>query len=552
MRGRSHASALALRPAVAFAAGLLGALLVPAGAGAQVLFADGFESGTPWHWAALPGGVDPRAICAAPIGPVDMTGAFVVGQDAGTACNEAGLRAGIAAALGAGHGKVAFACGGAPVTIPVAAEVTVAENLVLDGGGLVTLSGGGATRILGFRPPFNASPMPTLTLQNLTLRDGSTAHLPGNVTTSGGAAIYKDRFGHLHVLDSVFENNVGPVTGQDVAGGAIYSFGEGATTIVRSRFTGNRCSSGGALGALGISSDHQLLVYNSLVDRNAATGTGGNPGNGGNGGAIYMDGANQSVTLCGTMISANDANARGAGMFRVSNNGVGPMTIDRTTVIGNESPPGDHSQAGGLYLQGLQLTITASTVANNVASSAGGMFVWTNPPGAQTLSMLNSTVAENHARTALGAGMAVATGVTGSLRHVTLARNHNEGATSFASALSGGNGLTLANTLIADNSKVFIWENTSCNVTHGVTAGGGASYQWPQQNAGGQSELPCSTSTTFLDAGIGLLAWSGGPTPTIEPTHPALDGAATSGCPPIDQRGAPRGSLCTPGAVEMP
>ena len=144
--------------------------------------------------------------------------------------------------------------------------------------------------------------------------------------------------------------------------------------------------------------------------------------------------------------------------------------------------------------------------------------------------------------------MAVASGVTGALRHVTLARNHNTGSTSFASAISGGNGLSLNSSLVADNSKVFIWENTSCNVTHP----GSATFQWPQQNAGGQNELACSASTTFLNAGIGPLAWSGGPTPTIAPTHAALDGAATSGCPATDQRGAARGATCTPGAVEMP
>jgi hypothetical protein len=518
-----------------------------AGGSPELLFLDGFESGTPWHWSALPGGVDPRAICTPPIAPVDMTGAFVVGDDDGTACDETGLRAGIAAAMSTGSGKITFDCGSAPVTITVASAIVIDGNLTIDGGGLVTLSGGDTTRIFDFSPPFNANPMPVLTLQNLTLRDGYTGNLPGNTTTSGGAAIYKDRFGHLRILDSTFLDNVGPVTGQDVAGGAIYSFGEGTTTIVRSRFTGNRCSSGGALGALGVLANHQLLIYNSLLDGNAATGSGGNPGNGGNGGAIYMDGANQSVTLCGTMIAANDANARGAGMFRVSNNGVGPQTIDRTTVIGNESPAGSHSQGGGLYLQGLQLTITASTIAGNVASSQAGLSIWTNP-GAQTLSMTNSTVAENRARTSLGAGMSVAAGITGSLQHVTLARNHNEGPTSFASAISGGTGLTLGNSLIADNSKVFIWENTSCNATHA----GSATFQWPQQNAGGQGELACATGTTFLDAEIGALGWSGGPTPTIAPNHPALDGAAPASCPATDQRGVARATPCTPGAVEMP
>ena len=529
-----------VRFALALSAGLFAA---PALAGAQTIFADHFESGTPWNWSRLPGGVEPRAVCTPPIAPVDMTGATTVGNGTPGSCTEATFTA----ALAANNGRIRFACGAAPHVIVMTTEKTIDDDLTIDGGGLVTLSGGDTTRILHFLPPWNASPMPILTLQGLTLRDGYTGDLPSNDTDSGGAAVFKAPYGELRVLDSWFIGNVGPATGQDVAGGAIYAFGPGATTIVRSRFAGNRCSSGGAIGALGVTSDHQLRIYNTLIDLNAATGSGGNPGNGGNGGGIYMDGASQSVTLCGTMISANDANARGAGMFRVSNNGVGPMTIDRTSVLWNESPPGEDSQAGGLYLQGLQITMTGSTVAGNVASSAGGMFVWTNP-GAQTLAMTNSTIAENRARTSLGAGMAVASGVTGSLHHVTIARNHNDGPTSFASAISGGNGLALTNSLVADNSKVFIWENTSCNVTHA----GGATFQWPSQNAGGQNELACAAATTFLNAGIGPLAWSGGATPAIAPTAPALADAAVASCPATDQRGVARGTPCTPGAVEMP
>jgi hypothetical protein len=495
--------------------------LAPPGAGGQLLFSDGFESGTPWLWSRIPGNVDPRAICPPPISPVDTTGATTVGNGTAASCTE--------------H------------TIVVTSEKVIDDDLVLDGGGLVTLSGGDTTRILRLQPPWMASPMPILTLQNLTLRDGYTGDLPGGDTASGGAAVFKAPFGVLRVLDSLFLDNVGPVSGQDVAGGAIYAFGQGATTIVRSRFSGNRCSSGGAIGALGVTADHHLNVYDTLVDDNAATGTGGNPGSGGNGGGIYMDGANQTVVLCGTTIADNDANARGAGMFRVSNNGVGPMTIDRTSVLWNESPAGPDSQGGGFYLQGLQLTVSGSTIARNVASSQAGLSIWTNP-GSQTLSMTNSTVAENHARTSLGAGMSVASGISGSLHHVTIARNHNEGEFSFASAISGGSGLSLSNSLIADNSKFFEWENTSCNVTHA----GSANFQWPQQNAGGENELACATGTTFLDADVGPLAWSGGPTPTIAPANAALDGAAPTSCPPTDQRLVPRGTPCTPGAVERP
>ncbi|MGE0640587.1 MAG: choice-of-anchor Q domain-containing protein [Thermoanaerobaculia bacterium] len=520
--------------------------LAATAAGAQEIFSDGFESGTPWAWSRLPGGTDPRAVCTPPIAPVDMTGATVVGNGTSQSCTEGALDAAIATALPPGSGKIAFACGPAPHTIVVTSEKAIPASLVLDGGGLVTLSGGGTTRILALRPPFGTTPLPVLTLQNLTLRDGSTAALPGTTIVNGGGAIYRETGGHLRILDSTFLDNAGPAVGQDVAGGAVYSFGEGTTTIVRSTFTGNHCSSGGALGALG-TNNHQLLIYDSLIAGNAATGTGGNPGNGGNGGGIYMDGNNQTVTICGSVLSANDANARGAGLFRVSNNGVGPMTIDRSSVLWNRSPAGPDSQAGGLYLQGLQLTILDSTIAGNVASSAGGIFLWTNP-GTQTAQMTNVTIAENHARGSLGAGMSVASGVTGTLRHLTIARNSNEGAASFASAIAGGAGLSLSSSLVTDNSKVFEWEDTSCNVTHA----GDVVFQWPEFNEEGESERPCAQSTTFLDAGIGPLAWSGGPTPTIAPSHPALDGAAGSNCPATDQRGVPRGSSCTPGAVEMP
>ena len=520
------------------------AIAVPASLPAQgvQLFRDGFESGTPWHWSALPGGVDPRGICQPPFGPVDMTGATTVGTGTPGSCTQAALDA----ALAANNGRIRFNCGAAPHTIVVTSEKVIDDDLVIDGGGRITLSGGGTTRILGIRPPWGTTPMPTVTLQNLTFVSGSTAHLPGNTVANGGGAIFKDPFANLRILDCVFTGNRGPATGQDVAGGAIYSFGQGTTTIVRSRFTDNRCSSGGALGALGVE-DHSLLVFNSLFDRNLASGTGGNPGNGGNGGAIYMDGASQTVGLCGVMIANNDANARGAGMFRVSNDGVGPMTVDRSSVLWNFSPAGDDSQAGGMYLQGLQLTIVDSTIAHNAASSAGGLFVWTNP-GSQSLTMINSTVAGNQARTSLGAGLSIASGMTGTIRNVTIARNHNSGEFSFASAIAGGQNVTVSNSLIADNTKVFIWENTSCNATHPGTS----TYQWPQQNAGGQNELACSASTTFLNAQLGTLGWMGGPTPVIPPGNPALDGGATSNCPATDQNGTPRGATCTPGAVELP
>jgi hypothetical protein len=525
-------------------------------AAAQSIWADGFESGRVCPWSAsvtaescdgrdndCDGLIDESCSggtgCTLPAVVADTTGARVVGTGTPGSCTEAALDA----ALGdAGAAAVTFDCGPDPHTITVTSEKVVSRDLVIDGGGLVTLSGGGSTRILELDSSFELA-TPHLQLQFLTLVGGSTTHLPGADVDSGGAAVVR-RGGSLTVLDCIFVDNHGPSPGQDVAGGAIYSLGIGTTRISGSTFLGNSCSSGGAVGNL----HNHLQLVNSTVTGNSATGSGGNPGNGGNGGGIYMDGVDQSFAICGSVISGNTANALGGGLFRVSNNGVGPMTVDRTTIADNVVNPADSlSQAGGLYLQGLQIEITATTVSGNIADSSGGLFVWENP-GLTTLDMTNVTIADNHARESLGAGMSVNQNVTGTLWQVTIAGNSTAGPASFAAAINGGHSLVLENTLIADNSKVFIWENTSCNRTH---TGQGANYQWPAVNAGGQTELACASNTIFQDPLLGDLADNGGLTASVMPgpTSPVL-GAAV-GCPATDQRGRPRSpTTCTPGAVE--
>ncbi len=525
-------------------------------AAAQSIWADGFESGRvcPWSATATAETCDGRdndcdglidescsggTGCALPAQVADTTGARVVGNGSPGSCTEAALDAALADADAA---AITFDCGPAPHTITVTSEKVITRDLVIDGGGLVTLSGGGTTRILKLSSFFDLE-TPHLQLQFLTLVDGSTTHLPGTDVDSGGAAVFRDG-GSLTVLDCIFANNHGPSPGQDVAGGAVYSLGVGTTRISGSIFLGNSCSSGGAIGNL----HNHLQLVNSTVAGNSATGSGGNPGNGGNGGGIYMDGVDQSFAVCGSVISGNTANALGGGIFRVSNNGVGPMTIDQTTVADNVVNTADSlSQAGGLYLQGLQIEITDTTVSGNTADSSGGLFVWENP-GLTTLDMTNVTIAANHARESLGAGMSVNQNVTGTLWQVTVAGNSTAGPFSFAAAISGGDSLVLENTLIADNTKTFIWENTSCNKTH---TGQGANYQWPAVNEGGQAERACATDTVFSDPLLGDLADNGGLTETVMPgpTSPVL-GTAT-GCPTTDQRGRPRNpSSCTPGAVE--
>ncbi|HSK03280.1 MAG TPA: hypothetical protein VK932_18640, partial [Kofleriaceae bacterium] len=422
-----------------------------------------------------------------PIALVDTSApTAVVGTGTPASCHEAAL----AAAL-AGGGIVTFACGPAPVTIPITSTLAITADTVLDGGHRVTLDGGEAVRILAVPSVFTFG-TPVLTVQRLVLTRGSSAGLGGDDTERGGGAIWT-LGGSVRVLDSSLTDNAAPATGQDVAGGALYAVGVGSVTIVGSVFAGNGASNGGAIGVL----HGDLAIVDSVIEGNAASGSGGNPGNGGNGGGIYVDGVGQDVSLCGVRLADNTANAFGGGLFRVSNDGVGPMAIDRSAILDNRIPDHSPSMAGGLYLQGVQIELTRSTIARNRARSAGGLFVG---PNGTTLTMRNVTVAENVALSSLAGGMAISSGVTGSIRNVTFARNEAPGPVAFAAATTGGQGVTLHNTIVDGHVAGNGWNPISC--LHAFQEGGG-NLQWPVARAGGGSDDPdalCSPAVQVADA----------------------------------------------------
>jgi hypothetical protein len=81
-------------------------------------------------------------------------------------------------------------------------------------------------------------------------------------------------------------------------------------------------------------------VINSLFSYNTAVGNGGNPAQngtpgGGSGGAIYNDGNEMTLSLCGTRIEYNKVNAYGSAIFFVSNNHTGSINIDRCVITKN-------------------------------------------------------------------------------------------------------------------------------------------------------------------------------------------------------------------------
>jgi parallel beta-helix repeat protein len=464
----------------------------------------------------------PPPTCDAPasLAPVSSPTA-VVGNGTPASCTAAALQA-----AASGGGTVVFACGPAPVTIAVSSPIVLTKETVLDGGGLVTLSGGGASRILLLDSSYDRA-TPRLTVQRLAFRDG-VGPSTGDDTADGGGAIYRDG-GSLTVVSCAFENNRARSPAQDVAGGAIYGFGGGETVIVGSTFTGNSASNGGAVGSL----NGDLVIANSAFTGNAASGSGGNPGMGGCGGAIYMDGTHEKAVLCGVTIANNQAGGLGGGVFRVSNDATGSFTMNASVVDSNRVTPADAGNAGGLYLQGLRLTVANSTISRNQAFHNGGIWIH----GGLAL-VANTTIAENVAYGTNGGGMWLSGSPAGTLLNCTLANNRATAPNVVAGAIFGA-GLALQNTLVAGNAAMW---SPGCDVAHGDAGG---NLQWP-------SGALCTQSLAVADPLLGALGDHGGPTESLVPAPASPARARGRACPAIDQRGQPRGDPCTAGAIEVP
>jgi len=351
------AAGIALSAAVPGAAGAAAAA-APGVAGAAAAVAPGparaaaAGSGA----AASPAAGNPRGHAFVPPAarPVDTSHpARTVGDGTPASCTSRAVVAAVAAG-----GVITFSCGPDPVTIQMKATAKVrntSRRVVLDGGGKVTLSGGGVRRILYMDTCDPAQvwttshcqdqARPRLTVQNLTFADGNATgqHFDGG----GGGAIFA-RGGQLKVINSRFIGNRCDSTGPDLGGAAIRALSQYRNRpvyVVHSTFRGGVCSNGGALSSIGVS----WVVLNSVMNRNRAIGWGANPAapgtpGGGSGGAIYTDGDQYNVKIAGTVISHNHAREGGGAIFFVSDNLTGTLRIQHSTL--------HHNPNAGFYTRG--------------------------------------------------------------------------------------------------------------------------------------------------------------------------------------------------------
>jgi hypothetical protein len=293
--------------------------------------------------------------------PAAIHADHVVGHGTPGSCTSQAVVRAVAAG-----GVIAFSCGPRPVTIVMTATAKVrntSAKVVLDGGGLVTLSGGGVRRILYMDTCDPAQTWttshcqdqanPALTVENITFADGNST---GQAYDGGGGGAIFDRGGQLKVIDARFAGNRCDSTGPDLGGAAIRALSQyqnRAVEVTGSTFTGGVCSNGGALSSIGVS----WVVQDSTFTGNRAIGDGANPAQagtpgGGSGGAIYTDGDDYTVTVEGSVITGNSAREGGGALFFVSNDKTGTLTIEHSKL--RDNPNAGFQTAGypGIFFLG--------------------------------------------------------------------------------------------------------------------------------------------------------------------------------------------------------
>ncbi|QBB70422.1 hypothetical protein ELE36_08605 [Pseudolysobacter antarcticus] len=313
-----------------------------------------------------------------------------------------------------------------------------------------------------------------------------------------------------------------------------------------------------------------LILNNLNVTHGYASGSNGAV----NGGCIYSAGTltlnSSRVTSCRVAVVAGTVNdhAQGGGVFSkkglnlnnsqlsfntaYANPGrsygggaysVGFFNATDSTVSYNVSqatvPGATRGYAGGLLLSGGS-TITGSTIAKNVANSAGGGVLI---PGNTANYFTNSTISGNTAENSVGGLLGLNGGIY--LEHTTIAFNTDGGATFSGKQLSAGFTAYAHNNLIDLGLTATIISNNTSNAAPSDFRAVNGNTPAKVVNVSGANNLiynsvgPIPSGTINGCPLLGALKNNGGPTWThaLMSHSPAIDQRSASLS--FDQRGSP-------------
>jgi hypothetical protein len=238
------------------------------------------------------------------------------------------------ALLDANDGDTIDATGISGVITLITGELLVDKSVTMNGAGadVLAVDGNAASRV------FQITSGQTVTISDLTIRNGHDDNIGGGIDNEGGAA--------LTITNSTLSGNMaGSVGNPSVEGGGI--FNSGTLTIVNSTVSGNTAG-GISGGGGGVFNGGTLTILNSTVSDNTAI----------KGAGVDNAGAATTVTITDSTLSGNTASAYGGACF----NG-GTMHIANSTLSDNSAFIG-----GGILVVGpLQI---GNTILNRGDSGA--------------------------------------------------------------------------------------------------------------------------------------------------------------------------------------
>jgi hypothetical protein len=285
---------------------------------------------------------------AAPAGAATFTVSNLDDAGAGS------LRQAVLDANAAGGADEVVFADGLTGTITLESQIDVTDDLTITGpgAGVITVSGGGDSRIFESSAPF--------TVRGLTFADAGPD--TGGCGNDSGGAI-RAREAPLEVADSVFSGNSGGY------GASVY-FYQTTANVSGSSFVGN-VSNSGCDGPAVYGTNHDGLTISSSSFRdNTATDD--------EAGAVWScsrDGA--ELTIVSSEFTENHATSadtgRGGAIFAFPcDDSDAPVLIANSTITGNTSTDGGGGVAVYGFLGSFSVSLYQTTITDNTAGGPGG------------------------------------------------------------------------------------------------------------------------------------------------------------------------------------
>jgi hypothetical protein len=385
-----------------------------------------------------------------------------------------------------------------------------------------------------------------------------------NHAGDAGGGVEEDGTGFVNITNSTIANNTCLNQGAGVWLDAVNG-GTATLTVTNSVVSGN--SAGMLGGGLGNAGNGAVSILNSTVENNFTPGFGGgfadqnglgslavqnslflNNSAGTNGGGIQE---NNGLTITNSEIKGNSAGINGA--MPIGTTGAGKPNM----VMGS---------GGGLFVDNGSLTLTDSTVADNTATlDGGGIELETQSASAiRNTTIVGNTALNNAANngTIINFGGGIADNSVSTLSLVDDTITNNFGGEGGGFATPDQNGVTIQNTIIAQNTASITGPDVFFAVTpNGVDQGGNLiGIGNPTIFTAGTTQQ--GTAANPLNPMLGSLSNNGGPVAgatgtqmTVE-TEAELPGSLAIGKGVNnnivqDERGAPRINTFDVGAFQF-